>query len=94
MTYGFQWWLDDLPGVPTDTFSAQGHDGQSIHVIPSLDLVVVRSGTYAKNPGPPVADPTLFLLYPSGGLVPGEGTTPPDTWDDGAFLRPIVDSVR
>lgn len=30
------------PSVPEDAFSAQGHWGQSITVIPSLDLVVVR----------------------------------------------------
>jgi CubicO group peptidase (beta-lactamase class C family) len=48
--YGYQWWLtgntDD--GLPSDTFSARGHDGQFIYVIPSLDLVVVRNGTYIK----------------------------------------------
>lgn len=92
--YGLQWWLEDVPGVPTETYSAQGHDGQSIHVIPSLDLVVVRNGTYGKFDGPPVGEPTLFPRYPSGGLVPGEGTTPPDSWSDAEFLRPIVESIQ
>ena len=92
-TYGFQWWLDDVKGVPADMFSAQGHDGQFIYVVPSLDLVVVRNGTYVKDDGPPVADPTLFAHYPSGGLVPGKGTVPPDSWDDSAFLTPIVESI-
>jgi CubicO group peptidase (beta-lactamase class C family) len=88
--YGYQWWLGDPEGVPEDSFSANGHDGQFIYVVPSLDLVVVRNGTYAKDPGPPVADPTLFSKYPSDGLVPGRGTVPPDEWDAGAFLGPIV----
>lgn len=92
--YGYQWWLGEPEGVPADMFAAQGHDGQFIFVIPSLDLVVVRNGTYAKDPGPPVADPTLFSRYPSDGLVPGRGTTPPDDWEDGELLRPIVDAVR
>jgi CubicO group peptidase (beta-lactamase class C family) len=92
-TYGLQWWLDDAEGVPHDMFSARGHDGQYIYVIPSLDLVVVRNGAYTKFDGPSVADPNLFGRYPSGGLVPGQGTTPPDDWDDSAFLRPIVESI-
>ena len=91
--YGYQWWLDEGNGLPDDLFSAQGHDGQFIYVIPSLDLVVVRNGTYVKDPGPPVADPNLFGKYPSDGLVPGRGTINPETWDDADFLRPIVDSL-
>lgn len=93
--YGYMWWLmDDVKGIPADTYSAQGHDGQFIFVIPSLDLVVVRTGTYVKDPGPAVADPNLFGLYPPDDLVPGKGTKPPDTWDDAEFLRPIVDAVQ
>jgi len=91
--YGYQWWLYEPDGVPADMFAAQGHDGQFIYVIPSLDLVVVRNGTYVKDPGEPVADPTLFEHYPSDGLVEGKGTSPPDEWDEGAFLRPIVESL-
>ena len=56
--------------------------------------VVVRNGTYAKEDGPPVADPTLFAHYPSDGLVPGKGTIAPDRWDDSAFLTPIVESIN
>ncbi|HEY3142720.1 MAG TPA: serine hydrolase [Acidimicrobiales bacterium] len=90
---GFQWWLDHPDGVPDDIFSAQGHDGQFIYVIPSLDLVVVRNGTYVKNPGDPIADPNLFGKYPSDGLVAGQGTSPPADWDDSAFLTPVVQSL-
>ena len=92
--YGLQWWLDDVAGVPDDMFIAKGHDGQYIYVISSLDLVVVRNGSYTKFAGPPVGDPNLFVRYPSGGLVPGQGTTPPDQWDHAAFLGPIVDSIK
>ncbi|HEV7761839.1 MAG TPA: serine hydrolase [Acidimicrobiales bacterium] len=91
--YGYQWWLYQPDDVPDDIFEANGHDGQFIYVIPSLDLVVVRNGTYVKDPGEPVADPTLFERYPSDGLVEGKGTSPPDDWDDGAFLGPIVQSL-
>ncbi len=91
--YGYQWWLGDVDGVPADMFSARGHDGQYIYVIPSLDLVVVRNGSYVKDPGEPVAEPNLFGRYPSDGLVPGAGTTPPEDWSDAAFLGPIVESI-
>lgn len=91
--YGYQWWLDDYEGVPDDTFAAIGHDGQYIYVIPSLDLVVVRNGTYAKFDGPPIAEPSLYGKYPPDDLVPGKGTKPPDEWDDSSFLAPIVDSL-
>lgn len=92
--YGYQWWLGDVDGVPVDLYSAQGHNGQFIWVIPGLDLVVVRTGTYVKDPGPSVADPNLFAKYPPDGLVPGKGTIAPDTWSTEAFLGPIVASVQ
>jgi CubicO group peptidase (beta-lactamase class C family) len=93
--YGYQWWLTGVTTsrLPQDTFSARGHDGQYIYVVPSLDLVVVRNGTYGKYDGPPIGKPTLFPKYPSGGLVPGEGTTPPDEWDDAKFLTPIINAL-
>ena len=92
--YGYMWWLGDVDGVPKDLFDADGHDGQYIWVIPSLDLVVVRTGTYVKDPGPSVGDPNLFAKYPPDDLVPGKGTIAPDSWDDAAFLGPIVRSIR
>jgi CubicO group peptidase (beta-lactamase class C family) len=92
--YGYQWWLGVGDDLPDDTFAAIGHDGQYIYVIPSLDLVVVRNGTYVKDPGEPIADPNLFQHYPSDGLVPGRGTiNPQQDWNDADFLTPIIDSL-
>lgn len=93
--YGYMWWLlgQTEPGLPDDTYAALGHDGQFVYVIPSLDLVVVRNGDYYKTPGDPVATPNLFDRLPSNGLVEDAGTTPPDSWDDAAFLGPIVSSI-
>ena len=93
--YGYQWWLDGKvdADLPPDLFMANGHDGQFIYVIPSLELVVVRNGHYDKFDGPPIADPQLFLRYPSDGLSPGGGTLPPDSWSHAAFLRPILMSI-
>jgi CubicO group peptidase (beta-lactamase class C family) len=92
--YGYQWWLGEPEGVDEDVFAAVGHDGQWIYVIPGLDMVVVRNGTYVKNPGPPVADPNLFPVYPSDGFIPGQGTSPPNDWDASEFLGPILASAE
>ena len=97
--YGYQWWLGysgdpDLSTLPPDLFFADGHDGQFIYVIPSLDLIVVRNSHYDKFDGPAIADPQLFLKYPSDGLTPGGGTIPPDSWSHTEFLRPIIASIN
>lgn len=94
--YGYFFWLvgATTPELPADTFAAHGVDDQHIYVIPSLDLVVVRNGHYDKHPGEPVADPNLFAVYPSFGLVPGAGTKPADSWSDTEFLAPIVQAVE
>ncbi len=94
--YGFQWWLIGRTesGIPEDTVAAIGHDHQYVYIIPSLDLVVVRNGRYMPFLGDAVADPSLFVRYPSDGLMAGRGTVGPDSWDDAAFLGPIVDSIR
>ena len=49
--YGAGWWLNRLPDgtayddrMPLDTYEALGHDGQSLAVVPSEDLVVLRMG--------------------------------------------------
>lgn len=51
--YGAFFWLNKskafYPDVPSDMFSCQGHDGQYIYMIPSKDLVVVRTGFSKKG---------------------------------------------
>ncbi len=50
--YGAHWWVDpdDVDGF--GTFWANGYEGQSIMVVPGLDLVVVRLGKTEAARGP------------------------------------------
>lgn len=50
--YGSFFWLsqsNDYQNVPKDLFMCRGHDGQYIYIIPSLKLVVVRTGFSKKK---------------------------------------------
>jgi hypothetical protein len=50
--YGSFFWLNqsnDYPDVPSDLYMCRGHDGQYIYIIPSLELVVVRTGFSKKG---------------------------------------------
>jgi len=50
--YGAFFWLNragDYPNVPKDAYMCKGHDGQTIYIVPSLQLVVVRTG-FSKKP--------------------------------------------
>ncbi|SMP21817.1 CubicO group peptidase, beta-lactamase class C family [Muriicola jejuensis] len=58
--YGAHFWLNaggKFPDVPRDMFSANGYQGQHVFIIPSKDLVVVRTGLAEA----PQFDTNLFL---------------------------------
>ncbi len=43
--YGAQFWLlDQLDGIPPGTYSSMGNKGQFVTIVPSHDLVIVRTG--------------------------------------------------
>ncbi|MCG2461812.1 beta-lactamase family protein [Flavobacteriaceae bacterium F89] len=45
--YGAHFWLNyhgKFPDAPKDMFSANGYEGQYVFIIPSMDLVIVRTG--------------------------------------------------
>lgn len=51
--YGAQFWLlDNVPGVPRDTYAGLGNRGQHLVIIPSRDIVLVRRG-FDANGGVP-----------------------------------------
>ena len=59
-TYGAHWWLNaagKYPDVPKDLYSANGFQGQRVFIIPSKELVVVRTGLAE----PPNFDANAFL---------------------------------
>jgi hypothetical protein len=51
--YGAFFWLNkagtDYPDVPHDMYCCRGHDGQFIYIIPSKELVIVRTGFSKKG---------------------------------------------
>ncbi|CAN5915039.1 serine hydrolase [soil metagenome] len=65
-SYGAAFWLNaatptaavdtlEMPHAPVDMFSAEGHWGQSIHILPSKKMIVVRVGndrdpTFDRDP--------------------------------------------
>lgn len=58
--YGASFWLNlggDYPDAPADTYMCKGHDGQYIFIIPSKELVIVRTGFSQKG----VFDANTFL---------------------------------
>jgi CubicO group peptidase (beta-lactamase class C family) len=92
--YAYQWWLvqPDTP-LPQDLYLASGKDGQSIYVIPSLDLVVAKNTIYRKPPGEAVAENGYIAEFTPGGLTP-YGTLAAGLWEDGPFLASIIRSIR
>ena len=65
--YGAGWWLTPPAGqrpLPRDLFTAQGHEGQLITVVPSKDLVLVRLGRFDDRTGFPALRDWMEELVP------------------------------
>lgn len=84
--YALQWWTDVqglvVNGSPVRLFTARGLDEQNIYVFPELDLVVVRNGIYRRIGTEAVRTGNNFLT-----------TLSPASWDDTAFLGPILRAI-
>jgi CubicO group peptidase (beta-lactamase class C family) len=83
-TYGYLWWL--LP----DSYRADGRDGQTVHVIPEKDMVVVHTGGGGTrmNMGDPTLEGPMIvkeLLIPYI-IQAAESETPLPANPDGAAL--------
>lgn len=48
--YGYLWWTKNFEGLPDDLYYAYGGHGQFIVVIPSENMVIVRTGHGPPNP--------------------------------------------
>ena len=61
--YGATFWLmNKVPGVPADTFSANGNRGQYVVIVPSRGIVIVRRGEDTPADGFDVAKFTADVL--------------------------------
>lgn len=61
--YGATFWLmNKVPGVPADTFSANGNRGQYVVIVPSRGIVIVRRGEDPGGGGFDIAKFTAAIL--------------------------------
>lgn len=61
--YGATFWLmNKVPGVPADTFSANGNRGQYVVIVPSRGIVIVRRGEDPASNGFDVSKFTADVL--------------------------------
>lgn len=74
--YGAHFWLNGveaetgkqfLPGLPTDIFFMSGYEGQFVFVIPSVDMVIVRTGITRGRDVWPVIRPVVEAAYEAAG---------------------------
>ncbi|MGD9720582.1 MAG: PQQ-dependent sugar dehydrogenase [Pirellulales bacterium] len=74
--YGYLWWNNSQnawPGVPSDAFAAMGKFGNSMLLVPSLDMIVLRQIGEDSQPNREVKLPELFALATSA-------VTDPSPW--------------
>jgi len=61
--YGATFWLmNKVPGVPADTFSANGNRGQYVVIVPSRSMVIVRRGEDPASAGFDISKFTADVL--------------------------------
>ncbi|MCO4794866.1 MAG: serine hydrolase [Bacteriovoracaceae bacterium] len=75
--YGSYWWLNyklpmnkhrPYPNAPEDLYQAMGFRGQTLGVIPSMDLIVLRMGSDGRKPKTKVKRDKMYkLLFDSMG---------------------------
>jgi CubicO group peptidase (beta-lactamase class C family)/Tol biopolymer transport system component len=71
--YGYLWWRSDLGGI--ETWEAQGYGGQSLVIVPSLDLVVVMTHDTFREPSgrEPPGDAVPVMEVLANHVIPAAG---------------------
>ncbi len=59
--YGYLWWIH--PGSDFPSYEAQGSGGQSIYIIPGLDMVVVVTGNASGAGAPEDPGPLIYEYF-------------------------------
>jgi len=59
--YGYLWWIRPDPDLPK--YMAQGSGGQSIYIVPGLDLVVVVTGDRSGVGAPENPNPLIYEYF-------------------------------
>ncbi len=77
-SYGGYWWLNyklpmnkhrPYPHAPEDLYQAMGFRGQTMGVIPSLNMIILRMGSDGRKPKQKVKRDTMYkLLFDAMGL--------------------------
>jgi hypothetical protein len=67
--YGLTWWVNTAgtpwPAAPRDAFTALGYNTNMCAIIPSLDLVVVRTGLGPTDSAEDITAPLFEVIVES-----------------------------
>lgn len=82
--YGAHFWLNydgddrirDYPGVPEEMYYMSGHEGQYVMIIPSKNMIIVRTGMTRGTPPKDTVAPLIKEIYDAVGSPPVSAQSP------------------